>query len=249
MSLFFGFGSPEESRPQPVHRFASDEAEVEWPYGYPNGYKVKSIDYQIRRLYEAFPRCIVKFDQRIASRPLPDHAEGWFAIPEWQMLAKTYTKAVRRVFDMIHLTQDGKFYNLRDGDLIEYHFRQHKHSVAMMNRLRDQEDDPGVFIIPAQFGLFHKERSVHRVREKLGNSEFGLGAFAVAIMLFTHPERLVHRNDLGVVCPGDEYFYVLRGAPRFRIYNSIQNIDRVEFDTTLIDKATIGCGSATGFLL
>ncbi len=36
-------------------------------------------------------------------------------------------------------------------------------------------------------------------------NECGLGAFAVGIMLLTHPERLQHYDDLWIDCAGDEF--------------------------------------------
>jgi hypothetical protein len=36
-------------------------------------------------------------------------------------------------------------------------------------------------------------------------SEFGLGAFAIGIMILTHPERLRHYDDLWIDCAGDEF--------------------------------------------
>jgi hypothetical protein len=36
-------------------------------------------------------------------------------------------------------------------------------------------------------------------------NECGLGAFAIGIMLLTHPERLQHYDDLWIDCAGDEF--------------------------------------------
>jgi len=47
-----------------------------------------------------------------------------------------------------------------------------------------------ILVVPAQFGLRHRGRSVRRVREVMNANEFGLGVFAIGIMLLTHPERL-----------------------------------------------------------
>jgi hypothetical protein len=82
----------------------------------------------------------------------------------------------------------------------------------------------------------------------MDGNECGLGAFAVAIMLVSHPERLQHHDDLWIDCAGDEY--VARGgggrfscAPRFLSGGGI-----VWFDSGWSNVAEGHYGSASGFV-
>ena len=178
------------------------DEEVQSNYAYPKGYKVKGITEQTNILRQLFPG-IGFADEKIAEQPLPTNAEGWFAIPKWQTLAPTYGEAVEKVFAMI--ASKRKFYNYRDGQLGAEYLRQHAKTVKMFQQLGDEQKDFDILVVPAQFGLRHKGRSVRRAREVFTANEFGLGAFAIGIMVLTHPERLVQWEQLHVDCAGDEF--------------------------------------------
>ena len=72
-------------------------------------------------------------------------------------------------------------------------------------KLGDEQKGYGILVVAAQFGLRHRGRSVRRAREVFAENEFGLGAFAVGIMLLTHPRREVQWEQLHVECAGDEF--------------------------------------------
>ncbi len=182
--------------------FADEEVGSE--YGYLSGYQPKGVADQIARLRELFPE-LGTADVEIANRELPPNAEGWFAIPRWDKIAPPYNAAVEKVLALISKARDGKFYNYREGNLGPNRLRQHERTVAMLKKLGDQQTEHDILIVPAQFGLRHRGRSVRRARELFNASEFGLGAFAVGIMLLTHRERLQHHDDLWIDCAGDEY--------------------------------------------
>ena len=77
-------------------------------------------------------------------------------------------------------------------------------------------------------------------------SEFGLGAFEVAIMLLTHPERLLHEDDLWIDCAGGEFAPETNGAfsdaPIFDFSDG-----RLGFGTGPASLANANYGSASGF--
>ena len=54
-------------------------------------------------------------------------------------------------------------------------------------------------------------------------NEFGLGAFAIGIMLLTHPEREIQWELLYVGCAGDEFYPGANGdyssSPILRFYD------------------------------
>ncbi len=221
--------------------------EVESSYGYLSGYsKPKSITEQCNILRQIFPG--VGFaDEKLAERELPKPAEGWFAIPKWQTIAPTYAEAVQNVLDAIKKARNGKFYNYRDGQIVNEHLRQSAKTEAMFQKLGDEQKDHDILVVAAQFGIRHRGRSVRRAREVMQANECGLGAFAVGIMILTHPERLSHYDDLWIDCAGDEFddpgadvrFF---HAPIFDFSDG-----KVGFDTNGVGSANGFCGSASGF--
>jgi hypothetical protein len=223
----------------------SDE-EVGSTYGYPSGYKPKGITEQTNILRQLFPG--VGFaDEKLAERPVPAGAEGWFAIPKWQPIAPTYGEAVEKVLAKISETRKGKFKNWREGELGPDYLKQSAKTEKIFQTLGDEQKDHDILVVTAQFGLRHRGRSVRRAREVMNFSEYGLGAFAVGIMLLTHPERLMNYDDLYVDCTGDEYAPLADGgfsrAPLFYFDG-----DRVRFYAGWFDNAHAVSGSASAFL-
>jgi len=180
------------------------DEEVESSYGYRSGYKPKGITEQTNYLRELFPG-VGYADEKLADGTLPPNAEGWFAIPRWEKIAPTYNEAVQKVLDMIKQTRGGKFYNYCDGQLGPERLRQTAKTAGVFQKLGDEQKDHDILVVPAQFGLRHRGRSVRRAREVFASGEFGLGAFAIGVMILTHPERLQHYDDLWIDCAGDEY--------------------------------------------
>ena len=221
--------------------------EVASNYGYLSGYrKPKSITEQCNILRQIFPG--VGFaDEKLAERPVPTGAEGWFAIPKWQTIAPTYGEAVQKVLDAIKKARNGKFYNYREGQLGSDRLRQSAKTEKVFQTLGDEQKDHDILVVAAQFGLRHRGRSVRRAREVMNSQEFGLGAFAVGIMILTHPERLMHYDDLWLDCAGDEFAPVADGdfssAPLFRFDDG-----KVEFAADWFGAAVGGYGSASAFL-
>lgn len=222
------------------------DEEVESSYGYLSGYKPKGITEQSNRLRELFPG-IGYADEKLAEGALPPNSEGWFAIPRWEKIAPTYAEAVQKVLDMIKKTRNGKFYNWREGQIIEARLRQSVKTTAVFQKLGDEQKDHDILVVPAQFGIRHRGRSVRRAREVFASNEFGLGAFAIGIMILTHPERLQHYDDLWIDCAGDEFddsgSDVRFGrAPCFLFVGG-----GVEFDTGQVGHARDSFGSASGY--
>jgi hypothetical protein len=233
---------------QPSQQYADEE--VESNYGYISGYtKPKSLLEQMKRLRELFPG-LGSADEKLAEQPVPTGAEGWFAIPRWEKIAPTYNEAVVGVLAMLSKTRDGKFYNWREGKLGPQYLRESDRTHVCFQKLCEEHTPPAgvdILLIPAQLGLRHRGRSVRRAREAMNGSEFGLGAFAVAICLLTHPERLEHYDDLWIDCAGDEYSPDADGrfesAPCFVFDDGL-----VEFGATWFGGADDCSGSASGFL-
>lgn len=183
------------------NRFTDEE--VSSSYGYPAAYRVKSIAEQINILRRLLPG-IGSADEKVAEHPLPDYAEGYFAIPRWETIAPTYCEALQKVLELIKQERHGKFHNFCEGHLGGLYIPDPKSTDAAFEKLGDGQKGNDILVVPAQFGLRHRRHSVRWTRNILGFYEFCLGGFAVSAMLLTHPERLVQKNDLWIDCPGDE---------------------------------------------
>lgn len=224
------------------------DEEVKSNYGYLSGYKKpKGITEQTNILRQLFPQ-LGNACEKLAEREVPKHADdGWFAIPKWQSIAPTYGEAVEIVLGKLSQAYNGRFQNYREGELGEQYLRQSAKTVAVFQKLGEEQNGYDILVVSAQFGLRHRGRSVRRVREiSLGN-EFGLGAFAVGIMLLTHSDCLKHYDDLWIDCAGDEY---APGADD-RFWNApvfFFNGDRLRFSTDDVSRANERYGSVSGFL-
>ena len=173
----------------------------------------------------------------------PPNAEGWFAIPRWEAIAPAYDEAVEISLGMIARMRGGMFFNSRRG-----HLRQTSHTKAAFRKLGHAQEGYGILVIPAQFGLRHRGRSARRAREVFAPGEFGLGTFATAVMILTHPERLVHEDDLGVDCCGDTFDDTDPETPCSNLVRDFRfNVGLVQLDACHAHSAYGRSGSATGF--
>ena len=224
--------------------FANEE--VRSNYGYPQGYAVKPVCEQLVELSKHFNGLNTN-DVLACSKELPAlpaGAEGWFAVPRWEKVAKSYNEAVEKVLDLLGSTRT--FHNYRKGELGPKYLRLSERTAVALKMLGERQKGD-FLLIPAQFGLTHRGRSVRRVRVVYAPSEFGLGSFIVGCMILSHPERLVQWEQLHIDCPGDEYSPGADGqfsnAPIFYFLDG-----RVRFDAFRVGNADGYYGSASGFV-
>jgi hypothetical protein len=225
--------------------FFADE-EVRSNYGYPSGYAVKPVCEQLVELSKHFndldTSSVLDCSKELPA--LPVGAEGWFAVPRREKVAKSYNEAVERVLDLIGKTRT--FYNYRKRNLGPKYLRLSERTAAALKMIGEKQKGD-FLLIPAQFGLTHRGRSVRRVRVVYAPNEFGLGSFIVGCMILSHPERLVQWEQLHIDCPGDEYTPSLGGvfssAPGFWFRNG-----EVRFGAGWACRAIELYGSASGFV-
>lgn len=222
--------------------------EVPSKYGYLSGYtKPLDVIAQTNKLRELFPG--IGFADENMARPVALSAEGYFAIPRWQSIAPTYGEAVQKVLDALSKAYKGKFKNWREGQLGPDQLRQSTKSVAFWEQIGEAQKGFDILLVPAQFGLRHRGRSVRRAREVMESNEFGLGAFAVGIMLLTHADRLKHYDDLYVDCAGDEFHDPQSSVAPFVHAPCFYFSAELMFGTDWSGGAYDFCGSASGFLV
>lgn len=232
------------------NEFADEE--VSSTYGYLSGYtKPKDVLWQSNRLREIFPG-IGFHDEAAQVMAVPEGMEGLFVIPTWQSFAKlhgvaTYPEAVKIVLAKLKETRKGKFYNWRENEMGAANLRESARKVQAMERIAETQKGFDLLVIPAQFGIVHRGRSVRRARVVIGGKGFGLGAFEVGIMLLLHPERLANYDDLYIDCAGDEFKpsdeREFSFAPLFRFHGG-----GLGFGALRVGSADDRCGSTSASL-
>lgn len=219
--------------------FAAEE--VASTRDYPREYGAASIADQLAALRRTF--AALKGSAAEPAAALPAGSEAWFVVPRWHALAATYNDALDVVLQRLARQRPISF--ARASRLGPAFLRRSERTRDMLDaRHRDSSSD--VVVLPAQFGLRHRGRSVRRVRELLGQDEFGLGAFEVGCMLLVHPARMARSDQLYVDCAGDEYSasdeQQFSEAPYFRVLDA-----RLGFGTSWNGYVDPYFGSATGF--
>lgn len=221
-----------------------------------SGCQPKPLIQQVSRLREVFPEvgdANRKLFLQIAQHEvqLPANVEGWFAIPNWRkkpsIFGSTYSKALQKVLDVIKQACHGKFHNYREGQLDEKHIHQSARTVEFLRELLEVQGHPDILIVPAQFGIRHRGRTVRKARKAFLTNEFGLSAFEVGIMILTHLERLQSLDDQCFDCSGDEFDdsnsnICFDHATYFQF-----NSGKVEFDAGGVVDACDNYGSTSGF--
>jgi len=211
---------------------------------YPPTYKVRPIEAQVTELKKIFPT-LGSCQEKLARKPLLEGAEAWFAIPRWQALAPTYNEAVEVVLGVLATRR--KFQNRIVGRLGPAYLRQSERSKLAAKILADQQQGHDIMVVAAQAGMLHRGCSARRARLRMAGNEFGAGAFAVACMLLTHPERLSAEDALMIDCGGDEYS--VRGDYTFdRVPLFDYDIGGIEFSIFYEDRSRNLWGTPSGFL-
>jgi len=232
-------------------KFVSEE--VTSKYGYLSGYEPTLVHDQVEVLKKLFPELGDNPTVGNLAGDVPNGAEGKFALPNvWRpepVLTGNYNDNVVRVLDLIKKDRDGAFYNYRDGQLGPERLRQSARAEETMRKLSEEQGHPDILVIAAQFGLQHRGRSVRRAREvMIDQGQYGLGAFAIGVMLLTHPKRLQHYDDLWIDCAGDE-FDDPDADDRFDLVPGFKFFDgEVRFDAYWTDYANDRYGSASGVI-
>ncbi|MGD0294292.1 MAG: hypothetical protein ABSB30_10585 [Terracidiphilus sp.] len=231
-----------------IHRHtASDKFKDEQVFSnrtYPPTYRERPVEAQVTELKKCFP-LLGSCMEKLARKPLLEGAEAWFAIPRWQALASSYNDAVEVVLEVLATRR--KFQNRIIGRLGPTYLRQSERSMLAEKILADQQQGQDFMVVAAQFGMLHRGCSARRARVVMAGNEFGLGAFAVACMLLTHPERLSAEDTLMIDCGGDEYS--VRGDITFdRVPLFDFDISGIEFSIFYEDRSRNLWGTPSGFL-
>lgn len=226
-------------------------------YTYPKEYKgPKPIVDQIKAIAKIFgldPSQAIEFAKNLPA--LPEGAEGWFAIPSVDALAKKhfpevtdpvqkYCQAVQLVHAKIAASRS--FYNYREGQITPAQLRVHARTAHALDLIAETQKGD-ILIVAAQLGMRHRGKSVRRAREVFVANKFGLGSLAVGSIVLTHPERLVRWEELDMDCSGDEFSPEADGgfswSPCF-----VFGGGGVGFGARFVGRPGVRFGSVSGFL-
>jgi hypothetical protein len=231
------------------HRVTNEYAneEVKSSKGYPGYKKPKKVAEQVKIIHGLFPEVKWGYFRPDESKiAVPDDAEGLFAIPRWKKIAPTYEEACEKVFALLKKARNGAFTNYREGELGPKQLRLSARTAEAYEKLDKKQNGYDILLLPAQFGIRHRGRSVRRARAVFTGNEFGLDPFAIGIMLLTHPGRLQHYDDLWIDCAGAEFAPdadgVFSWAPCFGFRD-----DLLRFEAHVVGPMCGGCGSASWF--
>lgn len=219
------------------------DEEIPSSFTYSGTYRPRQLAEQCTELEYFFPHATLCKLHEMALK-LPNHAEAWFAIPQWQSVASTYTEAVDLVLNLLKERYHG-FVNHR-ASTAPLPLREGPMKLRGLDHVIRAGD---VLLFPAQFGMRHRGRSARRALKLMLPSEFPLGVYEVGIMLLLHPQRLVSGSDLWIDCAGDiysapeftddlagtSYFFSTRGALEYGAHENCE--------------VRRNCGVATGFLV
>ena len=225
-------------------------------YTYPNEYKLKPIDEQVKTIATIFgvdPKEALEFIKTLPA--LPDDAEGWFAVPKVSAIAKMFFPAITNPAEqyceavkLVHskLAESRSFTNYRNGEIVPSKLRVHVRTAGFLEELENQQQGD-ILIIAIQYGMRHRGKSVRRARETFSGNEFGLTSFALGCMALIHPDRYVRWEELDTDCAGDEFAPgadgVFSKAPFFYFSGG-----RLRFDTDGVSDADGRYGSASAFV-
>jgi hypothetical protein len=226
-------------------------------YTYPNEYKLRPIDEQVKTIATIFgvdPKEALEFIKTLPA--LPDDAEGWFAIPKVSAVAKKHFPAITdpakqycEALKLVHskVAESRNFTNCREGQITTAQIRQHPRTISFLEQL-ESEQQGDILILAVQYGMRHRGKSVRRARETFSCNEFGLGAFAIGCMALVHPERYVQWEELDTDCAGDKFAPdadgVFSKAPFFNFSN-----DRLEFGASDVSYVGGRYGSVSVFVV
>ncbi len=221
---------------------------VKSDFGYPKGFRFRTVAEQVGRLSKEFPNLDARYVESLSLGDLPKGAEGWGVIPKPSKVAESYHGALAKSIELLSEQNGNKFKNWREGWLTKKHFRLLEKTEKALAKL--EKETPGDYlVIPFQFGKRWGGRSVRHTQVRFAEDEFGLGPYEVAILLLTHPDRITGAGQLYIDCAGCEYrTYVSESAFPFCLsFHWRDNVEQLVLYYYRTDDALEHWGSASGF--
>ncbi len=226
------------------------DEEVESDFGYPKGFRIHSVQEQLAMLVKRVD-FFQKFDashiNQLASRDLPEGAEGWGLITKPSVVGSAHHNNLIMFLRLLSIQRT--FDSWPNHELTINHLRITSRSLTPIQKL--EAETPGDFlVIPFQFGMLHRGRSMRRARACFADNEFGLGPYEVAVLMLTHPDRIIGHSQLNASCPGADY--APKGNCAFREGISFHwglESERLRMSFSTPNSLSRQSGPCTGFLM
>ncbi len=212
-------------------------------YVYPKDYRRKPVDRQINIIGKVFglsTETAMKFaTERLPKIKLPRHAEGWFAVPSVEAVAKKhfpqvtglidqYRESIRFACKKIKETREFSDYGLGFFDHHPFMERPKSLSACYSHNIGGQDGE--IILIPAQLGMRFQGKSVDDALKAFTEKEFPLGMFEVLSILITHPKRFNVYAGLSMNCADNAISYDgIPEYPHFWMDTQASDVDRVTF--------------------
>ncbi|MCX6746430.1 MAG: hypothetical protein NTX00_05500 [Candidatus Parcubacteria bacterium] len=226
----------------------SPVAEEEKESGYPQGFRIRTVQKQLKVLIMLFPNLDASYVKELASGELPEGAEGWAVIPKPEKIGThfgTYHEVLEKVTKLI--AKDREFNNLLEDKLSERYLHLTEKTKQAHANLKKQTGDFWVF--PFQFGKKWAGHSASNAKVHFADNEFGLGPYEEAILLLTHPDRITGSKHLYVDCAGCEYIIKDGPDPYFILrFHWVSGYERLTLNYYKTDYVSKKWGVASGFL-
>lgn len=197
-----------------INPFAKEKTTLR--YFYPEGWKVATVEEQLKVLLGFYPDLDGSQVVQIAKgMQVPDGADGLFVVPKPSSVAaklvidNPFTSGYGQLLEatvLAYLSKERKFTNYRAGELTADRLRMRQSAVDGLRKM--EEEIPGDFlVIAAQTGLKWGGYSPRNTRWEMehGTTEFPLPAWVAGHIILTNPKRLEKNEHLIIDCPGDEY--------------------------------------------
>ncbi|MCX6742645.1 MAG: hypothetical protein NT116_00225 [Candidatus Parcubacteria bacterium] len=220
-------------------------------YGYPEDFRICTVQEQLDTLKKFFPNLDDSHVQKPAFGELPEGAEGWAVIPKPDKIG-TYNEAVATAINVWGKRlgkRKREFTNFLKDMLSEQYLRltdETKQAHTMLNK-----SPGGYWLFPFQFGKRWAFRSIRSSHVRFSESEFSLGLYEVAVLLLTHPERIIADYHLYILCTGCEVRSNNSddlGCPEIQGSRSYKSGIELRFNNYGDDFANEYSSIATGFL-
>ena len=155
---------------------------------------------QIQALAEAFgldPSKALAYAAKLP--PLPEGAEGWFAVINDLCEGETHQQVAAKVLQKLTEKKIYGPWTVSDTFGLALTLK----TYAFFDGLVDRQQRSDIIVVAAQLGARHAGRSANRAEAMMIESEYGLTVAQVGSIVLNHPGLVHGRQALDLVCLGD----------------------------------------------
>ncbi|NCS99286.1 hypothetical protein GW764_03825 [Candidatus Parcubacteria bacterium] len=202
----------------------------------------------LKKYFDTFRSFELSFQTQ--DKALPIDSESYFVGADFALLSDCYEEAVKMVFETI--SENRPFKNKLSNQMSAKHLRPGSMCNGILDIICEDQNDNHVIVYPAQLGTILYGLTPGKARRlSEQRNRFGLSTFLVSLIILTHPDILISKDEMGICCIGDDYSpngdYNFDSSPVFYLDNDGKTLvfDYINRGTNW--NNTIGC--ATGLFI